>query len=156
MKFGTFEYRYSCLSYLRFTHNDELASKLMIALVVFPSRPSGPANVWVCKDHLNLIAEIGGQADFDWTVNFLLDLEEKLVSCIFPEIAILALGIQLEIRDEVLQFSHPISISKELFESKDVQEELGASLELVPQGGMLRCIIQPEFPPEFSSVSATQ
>jgi hypothetical protein len=142
MNLETFEYRFSCLSYRRFTNNNELASRLIIALIVFPARPSGPASVWVCKEHLNLASELGGPQDFDWIVDFLLDVEEKLVSCILPELAILALGLQLEMKDQVLQFSPVLSISNELFDSRLFQDELRRNFKLIPRGEMLSRIIQ--------------
>jgi len=83
----TQEFGYSIIHYLPSPELGELGSKLMLALVVFPTGNHGTGKLYVRKSRLENLAEFGGQADVSFVSEILYGIGTRVSTCADPETA---------------------------------------------------------------------
>jgi len=102
------EIKYTFLNYHPSPELGELGNRMTIALVAFTSRC---ARLWIVKGRLDSICDFGDSQDRNRIIEFLVEFDRGLASCLSPEIAIRSIDADLEKAVGIVRFTEIRSMS---------------------------------------------
>jgi hypothetical protein len=97
--------RYVVLKYRPQPEFGELGNQGNLGVVIFPSKPTSAAQVWVRSNLYSFVICFGREDDIDWINKFLNELSAGLSNCAQPEKVVHRLRNVMEAEADVLLFS---------------------------------------------------